>query len=75
MGTEEELQRLSTKQGHSRRLKGGDAKGLGKSAFSLLVLYVPNSLLGPSESLGFTHPGISKPGMELGHGEVQWECS
>ena len=53
MGTEEELQRLSTKQGHSRRLKGADAKGLGKSAFSLLVLYVPNSLLGPSESLGF----------------------
>lgn len=74
MGKEEERQLLSTKTGHSRILKGADAKGLGKSVYFLLVVYASNSHLGPSGSLGFTHPGITKLGMGLGQGEVQWEC-
>lgn len=71
----EERLPLFTKQGHSKILKGADAKRLGDFASFLLLVYVSHSLPGPSGSLGLIHPGIRKLGTGLGPGEAQRECS
>lgn len=72
---EEEHFLLFTKQGHSEILKGADAKVLGDFASLLFAIYVSFPLLGPSRSLGLTHPGLPKLGTGLGLGEARWECS
>lgn len=66
---------LFIKYGHTEILKGADAKALGDFASLLFAVYVSLPLLGPSRSLGLTHPGIPKLGTGLSLREAWWECS
>lgn len=59
-----------TKQRHSEILKGADAKVPRDFATFLVTVYVSPVLLGPSRSLGLTHPGIHKLGTGLSPGEA-----